>query len=125
MAFTFLPHNTRKLPMGWFNRTPPTSTAASVPATEQLIDVRSEGEFAGGHIDGALSLPLDQLAQTIARAVPDPATPLLLYCQSGMRSGMACQLLQQLGYTQVRNGGGVGVLSMQLGRPIRRGPAGR
>lgn len=46
----------------------------------------------------------------------DPATPLLLYCHSGM----ACHLLQLLGYTQVRNGGGVGVLSMQLGRPIRR-----
>lgn len=119
--------------MGWFSRTPSTASAAASPVVstppdptaEQLIDVRSPGEYAGGHIEGALNLPLDRLAQTIARAVPDPATPLLLYCQSGMRSGMACQLLQQLGYTQVRNGGGVGVLSMQLGRPIRRGPAGR
>ena len=120
--------------MGWFSRTPSTASAVAAspvvstpadPATEQLIDVRSPGEYAGGHIEGALNLPLDRLAQDIARAVPDRAAPLLLYCQSGMRSGMACQLLLQLGYTQVRNGGGVSVLSMQLGRPIRRGPAGR
>lgn len=121
--------------MGWFSRTPSPASAAAVtppdvstppdPAAEQLIDVRSAGEYAGGHIEGAVNLPLDRLAQDIAHAVPDRAVPLLLYCQSGMRSGMACQLLRQLGYTQIRNGGGVGGLSLQLGRPIRRGPAGR
>lgn len=110
--------------MGWFTRTlssPPSAAAPSLDsAAERLIDVRSAGEYAGGHIDGALNLPLDRLAQDVARTVPDRGTPLLLYCQSGMRSGMACQALQQMGYTQVRNGGGVGGLSLQLGRPIRR-----
>lgn len=111
--------------MGWFTRTlssPPSSAATPSPdpTAERLIDVRSAGEYAGGHIDGAFNLPLDRLAQDVARTVPDRATPLLLYCQSGMRSNMACQALQQMGYTQVRNGGGVGGLSLQLGRPIRR-----
>lgn len=110
--------------MGWFSRTlsSPPSAASQLPdpAAERLIDVRSAGEYAGGHIEGALNLPLDRLAQDIARTVPDRATALLLYCQSGGRSSMACQVLQQMGYTQVRNGGGVGVLSLQLGRPIRR-----
>lgn len=85
-----------------------------------VLDVRSRGEYAGGHIDGSINLPLDELAQQIGRVAPDLHAPLLLCCQSGMRSGMACQLLAQLGYTQVRNGGGVGLLAMQLGRPIRR-----
>jgi phage shock protein E len=47
-------------------------------------------------------------------------TPLLLYCQSGMRSGHACTLIKQLGYTQVSNGGGIGGLALKLDRPIRR-----
>ena len=86
----------------------------------RLIDVRSRGEFASGHIDGAFNLPLDQLAQEIPRAVPDKNTPLLIYCQSGMRSGQGCMLLKQLGYVQVSNGGGVSALALKLGRPIRR-----
>ncbi|MEY4754226.1 MAG: hypothetical protein RJA44_1901 [Pseudomonadota bacterium] len=86
-----------------------------------VLDVRSRGEYAGGHIDGSINLPLDELAQRIGSIAPDPHAPLLLCCQSGMRSGMACQLLAQQGYTQVRNGGGVGLLAMQLGLPIRRG----
>lgn len=110
--------------MGWFSRTvsspPPAASPSPDTAAERLVDVRSAGEYAGGHIEGALNLPLDRLAQDIARAVPDRATALLLYCQSGGRSGMACQVLQQMGYTRVRNGGGVGGLSLQLGRPIRR-----
>lgn len=110
--------------MGWFSRILSSADGSDLPAAaanSRLIDVRSRGEFAGGHIDGAFNLPLDELAQKITTAVPDKATPLLLYCQSGMRSGHACTLLKQLGYSQVSNGGAVGVLSMQLGRPIRRG----
>lgn len=116
--------------MGWFSRltsgmplpadAPAAPPAASGGIDAVLLDVRSPGEFASGHIDGALNVPLDRLAHDIAQAVPDRATPLVLYCQSGGRSGMACQVLRQLGYTQLNNGGGVGALALQLGRPIRR-----
>jgi phage shock protein E len=112
--------------MGWFSRDKTdagsTGNAAATPATDsRLIDVRSPGEYEAGHIDGALNVPLDRLTRDIARIVPDPSTPMMLYCQSGMRSGMGCQALHQLGYTRVSNGGGVGTLALQLGRPIRRG----
>ena len=86
-----------------------------------LIDVRSPGEYASGHLHGALNLPLDQLQQRISAVVPARGTPVLLYCASGGRSGMGCGLLQQMGYTQVTNGGGAGLLAMQLQRPIVRG----
>lgn len=89
----------------------------------RLIDVRSRSEYAGGHIDGAFNLPLDELPHLISELVTDPATPLLLYCQSGMRSTLACQQLRQLGYTRVSNGGGFGALALQLGRRIKRGAA--
>jgi phage shock protein E len=113
--------------MGWFSRltsgmSMPAADASAAPAGGDavLLDVRSPGEFASGHIDGAVNVPLNRLAHDIAGAVPDRATPLVLYCQSGGRSGMACQVLRQLGYTQLSNGGGVGALALQLGRPIRR-----
>lgn len=84
-----------------------------------LIDVRSPGEFGSGHIDGALSLPLDRIHADIARLVPDRTTPLVLYCRSGARSGSACAIVGQMGYESVRNGGGIGSLALTLQRSIR------
>jgi phage shock protein E len=85
-----------------------------------LIDVRSDGEFASGHIAGAVSLPLDRLEQHIRDLVPDKATPLLLYCRSGARSARAYAIVQRLGYHGARNGGGIGSLSSKLGCPVTR-----
>jgi phage shock protein E len=92
----------------------------NAPLHALVIDVRSTGEFAGGHLEGSFNLPLDRLEGEIARAVPDKATPIVLCCASGMRSAMAMQALQRLGYTQVSNGGGVGALAMTSGRAVRR-----
>lgn len=85
------------------------------------IDVRSFGEFAGGHLSGAVHLPLDQLQQRVAEVVPDPAQTLVLYCASGARSAFGCAVLQQMGYANVRNGGGIGQLALAEGHEIRRG----
>lgn len=85
-----------------------------------LIDVRSPGEYAGGYLEGAVNLPLDQLQAGIARVAPDLDQPIVLYCASGGRSGMGCMLLQQMGYRQVSNGGGIGMLAMSSQRPVRR-----
>lgn len=99
---------------------PPT---ASLPHHAHLtvVDVRSPGEFAAGHIDGAINLPLDRLAQDAAALLPHKEAPLVLCCLSGARSGLGVQLLRQLGYENVVNGGGVGSVALQLGRPIARG----
>ncbi len=85
-----------------------------------LVDVRSPGEFAAGHVAGAVNLPLDQLAENAACALPDLHQPLLVYCLSGVRSGVAVQWLQQMGYTQAVNGGGVSAVALQLGRAVQR-----
>ena len=90
------------------------------PSEPLLIDVRSPGEYAGGFLDGAVNLPLDQLQAGIARVAPDLDQPIVLYCASGGRSGMGCMLLQQMGYRQVSNGGGIGMLAMSSQRPVRR-----
>ncbi len=96
------------------------TAAQELPQNAILIDVRSEGEFASGYIDGAISLPLASITQTIGQAVPDKATALLLYCQSGARSAAARNSLLQMGYQQVVNGGGIGALAMKLQKQIRR-----
>lgn len=86
-----------------------------------LVDVRSPGEFAGGHLQGALNVPLDQLQHRLPAELPDRQADLLLYCASGARSAFACSVLHQLGYTRVRNGGGVGQLALMTRLAVQRG----
>lgn len=68
-----------------------------------VIDVRTPGEFAGGHINGAVNIPLNTLPAKLGGL--DKNNPLVLCCASGMRSGSACKLLKQNGFTQVYNAG--------------------
>ncbi len=78
-----------------------------------VIDVRSSWEFADGHVDGALNIPLDEIPQRIEE-IKELNSPLLLYCQSGNRSGMACGILQQFGIAKVHNGGGLANMRIAL-----------
>lgn len=87
--------------------------------TPLLLDVRSNAEFASSHIDGAVHLPLDQLQHTAPRLLPDTSQPLIVYCASGARSAFACAVLNQMGYRQAMNGGGMTLLAMSLERPLR------
>lgn len=66
-----------------------------------LIDVREDGEFAAGHIPGAVHIGRGVLERDIERAVPDAATPIVLYCGGGFRSALAADSLQKMGYTNV------------------------
>lgn len=108
--------------MNWFSkmRGPAEPVAAPSPSNALVIDVRSPGEYASGHVQGAINLPLNRFAQEIGRVAPDKSVPVMMYCLSGGRSGGACQLMQQLGYRQVVNGGSVGAAALKLNRPIER-----
>ncbi|MGZ4808318.1 MAG: molybdopterin-synthase adenylyltransferase MoeB [Thermoanaerobaculia bacterium] len=66
-----------------------------------LIDVRERHEFAAGHLDGAKLLPLSELPQRMIDIPTD--RDVVLYCQSGSRSARAQQLMQEAGFTRVRN----------------------
>jgi len=91
----------------------------------RIIDVREPHEFEGpsGHIRGAELVPLDTLS---ASAEPVDALrgsePVLLVCRSGRRSGIACELLQQRGISDVANLAGGMIEWTRLGLPVECEP---
>jgi rhodanese-related sulfurtransferase len=66
-----------------------------------LVDVREDGEFTAGHAAGALHLGKGVIERDIEAKVPDPNTPLVLYCGGGFRSALAADAIQKMGYTNV------------------------
>lgn len=70
-----------------------------------ILDVRSKGEFAGGHIKGSINIPVDQLSNNLSK-LNDRNKPIITVCASGMRSASARNILISKGYTKVYNGGG-------------------
>ncbi len=71
-----------------------------------LLDVRSPEEYRQGHIPGSINIPLDQIKK-IQNRVPQRDKPLFVHCLSGSRSAQAVQALKQMGYTGVKNIGGI------------------
>ncbi|MDR3683623.1 MAG: rhodanese-like domain-containing protein [Geothrix sp.] len=72
-------------------------------AGAQLVDVRTPAEFAQGNVPGSVNIPLDQLLARMGEI--DRTRPVLLFCASGGRSGMAKQVLDREGYAQTHNAG--------------------
>lgn len=70
-----------------------------------IVDVRSEGEFAGGHVEGSINIPLDTVPNRI-EGFKNMSKPLIMCCLSGGRSGQAVGFLQQNGVEEIYNGGG-------------------
>jgi rhodanese-related sulfurtransferase len=66
-----------------------------------LVDVREESEYAADHLPGAVHLGKGIIERDVEARVPDPATPVVLYCGGGFRSALAADNLQKMGYTQV------------------------
>ena len=70
------------------------------------IDVRTVAEFNSGHIEGALNIPHGDIAHRISAIATDLEQPIHLYCQSGVRSGLALEILMEMGYQNVVNEAG-------------------
>ena len=72
-----------------------------------LLDVRTREEFDGGHISGALCLPVESIGGKAPAELPDKDAEILIYCRSGRRSAEAARKLTKLGYTNVSDFGGI------------------
>lgn len=71
-----------------------------------LVDVRTPEEFKEGHYPNATNIPLDVVQQNIEKFREMPK-PIIVYCRSGNRSGMAVTILKQAGINEAINGGGL------------------
>ena len=81
-----------------------------------VIDTRTAGEYAGGHIEGAINIPYEIIGNVIEKYESDTSRPIVVYCQSGGRSAAAKKQLQHAGYTHVVNGGGLQHMQRALGQ---------
>lgn len=72
-----------------------------------LVDVRTESEYNEKHIEGALLIPDNEIAERAAAELPDKDASILIYCRSGSRSETAAKKLVELGYTNVYDFGGI------------------
>ncbi len=72
-----------------------------------IIDVRTEEEFAEGHIENAILIAEYEIANRAEKELPDKEQLILVYCRSGRRSKIASEELVKLGYTNVKEFGGI------------------
>jgi sulfur-carrier protein adenylyltransferase/sulfurtransferase len=85
-----------------------------------VIDVRDPDEYRDGHLEAATNVSRGFLEFRIGSVVSDPATPIVLYCQTGLRSLLAARALKDLGYTSVINLQGGYQKWVQSGLPVVR-----
>lgn len=78
-----------------------------------IVDVRGPWEFEDGHIEGALNIPLDEIPSRMDE-MKSLKMPVVVYCRSGNRSGMAESIMKQAGITEVYNGGGLADMRIAL-----------
>lgn len=75
-----------------------------------VVDVRTQEEYAAGHIPSAVLLPVEQIeakADSVAKVLPDKNAEIFVYCRSGKRAGRAAAALTEQGYTNVYSIGGI------------------
>ena len=96
-----------ELPDG-FNTVKPADLNAELAGTPApfIFDVRSDEEFAGGVVAGAVHIKIQDVPANLAQLPTDKAAPIVVLCQSGHRGALAMMYLRMTGYTNVRNLGG-------------------
>ncbi len=72
-----------------------------------IVDARTQEEFAEGHIKDAILIPEYEIAERAEEELPDKNKLILVYCRSGRRSKIASEELVKLGYTNVKEFGGI------------------
>ena len=85
---------------GWCRRRRGPLARDLVEKGARLLDVRSREEFAGGHLPGAIHIPVDELETRIGELEPRHAA-VVVYCRSGRRSARAAELLRTSGFDAV------------------------
>ena len=72
-----------------------------------ILDVRTQEEYDQGHIPGAIVIPHEEIAEKAEEVLTDKNQLILVYCRSGRRSKIAAEALVELGYTNIKEFGGI------------------
>ena len=80
-----------------------------------LLDVRTPDEYRQGHIPGSKNVPLQSIDK-VTVMINNKATPIFVHCLSGARSRQAAAVLQQMGYSNVKNIGGISAYTGKVER---------
>ena len=72
-----------------------------------ILDVRTQEEYDGGHIPGAIVISHEEIAEKAEDVLTDKDQLILVYCRSGRRSKIAAEALVELGYTNIKEFGGI------------------
>lgn len=80
-----------------------------------LLDVRTPDEYRQGHIPGSKNVPLQSISK-VADMIDNKSTPIFAHCLSGARSRQAAAILKQMGYTNVKNIGGISAYAGKVER---------
>jgi rhodanese-related sulfurtransferase len=86
-----------------FSETPKVDLKSMVEEGAYLVDVRTPAEFAEGHVNGSVNIPLDNVVSELPKF--KNKKNIIVFCRSGNRSGQAKSILEQNGITGVVNGG--------------------
>jgi rhodanese-related sulfurtransferase len=89
-----------------------------------LVDVREDGEWANGHLPGAMHLGKGVIERDIEQKIPDTSAEIVLYCGGGFRSALAADNLQKMGYTNVISMDGGFRGWKEAGLPVQKDAAG-
>ena len=80
-----------------------------------LLDVRTFEEYRQGHIPGSKNVPLQSISKVVG-IIDNKSTPIFVHCLSGARSRQAVAILKQMGYTNVKNIGGISAYAGKVER---------
>jgi NADPH-dependent 2,4-dienoyl-CoA reductase/sulfur reductase-like enzyme/rhodanese-related sulfurtransferase len=86
------------------------TTKANDTNSTLIVDVRTPEEFATGAYPGAINIPLDELGERMGELGNNASREIIVYCASGARSAYAQRVLSQVGYMNVKNGGGIAAM---------------
>ena len=91
--------------------------ALAVPG-HLIVDVRSSDEFAGGHVDGAIHVPVSQVAERMPTIAPEKDQQIVLYCAVGGRAAKAESTLRSMGYTKILNAKTPDAVASAMGKDL-------
>lgn len=85
----------------------------AITADRVFVDVRSLEEYQAGHVEGAIHIPYDQMEERWPELAEYQDEDIVVYCRTGTRAGIALEVLQDHGFDEAVNGGGLDELEAQ------------